>query len=155
MFSSYHVRRAHPSDRRQIQALRPDLDDAGMVEALFDEPSPDLEELILSGRFFVASSGGRIVAVAGWAPQDSLGDVAVIRAVWVDPDHAASGIGRRIVEIAEDAAVTAGYGVILAPVALAAAIMFESLGYAGAGGVEVELSAGHSLHRRKMWKHAA
>lgn len=155
MSTSYHVHRARLSDRDQILARLPDSDDAGVIEALLDEPSPDLVELILAGRYYLASSGGRIVAGAGWASQDSLGDVAVIRAVWVHPDHEATGIGRRLVELAEDAAVTAGHDVILAPVAIHSALMFESLGYAASGGVEVEMAAGHWLHRRKMWKHAA
>lgn len=155
MFASYHVRPARPSERDQIRTLQPETDDTGLIQALLAEPSPDLESLIMAGRYFVATTGNRIVAGAGWAPQDALGDVAVMRAVWTHPEHEATGIGRRLVEITEDAAVTAGYGVILAPVPSGSAGMFETLGYLAAGGVEVEISAGRRLHRRKMWKHAA
>lgn len=164
MFAFYHVRRAHPSDRTQILQLQAEaalegrhaaIDDTGIVEALLAEPAPQLDRLIHEGRYFVAMAGHMIVAGAGWAALDSLGDIAVMRGVWVRPDHRDSGIDRRLVEIAEDAAVTAGYGVILAPVAAAAADMFESLGYEAAGAVQVELSAGHRLERHKMWKHAA
>jgi GNAT superfamily N-acetyltransferase len=163
MFASYHVHRAHPSDRVQILQLQADsvldgghgVDDAGVIEALLDEPAPDLDGLIRAGRYFVAAAGGRIVAGAGWAPQESLGDVALMRGVCVHPDHRASGVGRRLVEIAEDAAVTAGHGVILAPVAATSAMLFESMGYLASGAVEVELSPGRRLQRRKMWKQAA
>ena len=55
----------------------------------------------------------------------------------------------------EDAAVTAGHGVILAPVAATSAMLFESMGYLASGAVEVELSPGQRLQRRKMWKQAA
>lgn len=163
MFTSYHVHRARPSDRAQILQLQaesaPDgsygVDDAGVIEALLDEPAPDLDGLIRDGRYFVAVAAGRIVAGAGWAPQKSFGDVAFMRGVCVHPDHRDSGIGRRLVEIAEDAAVTAGHGVILAPVAATSTLLFESLGYRASGAVEVELSPGQRLRRQKMWKHAA
>ncbi len=164
MFAFYHVRRAHPSDRTQILKLHAEaaaqgrhaaIDDASVVEALLAEPAPQLDRLIRDGRYFVAVAGPAIVAGAGWAAQDSLGNVAVMRAVWVRPDHRHSGIDRRLVEIAEDAAVTAGYDVLLAPVAATAADLFESRGYEAAGAVQVELSAGHRLERHKMWKHAA
>jgi N-acetylglutamate synthase-like GNAT family acetyltransferase len=161
MFASYHVRRAHPSDRTQILRLHAEatqegrhaaIDDASVIEALLAEPAPQLDRLIGEGHYFIAMVGHRIIAGAGWAPQ---GDVATMRGVWVNPQHRHSGVDRKLVEIAEDAAVTAGYDVILAPVDAAAADMFESLGYAAAGAVQVELSAGHRLERHKMWKQAA
>lgn len=167
MTAFYHVRRARPSDRARILSLQPEtladgsqagIDDAGIIEALLEEPAPDLDALILAGRYFVAETtgeqGGQVVAGAGWASHDALGDVAMIRAVCAHPAHRDSGIARRLVEIAEDAAVTEGHGVILAPVAAAAAGLFEALGYFATGHVEVELEAGR-VHRRKMWKHAA
>src|SRR3546814_2707941 len=58
MFASYHVHRARPSDRAQILQLQADsvldgghgVDDAGVIEALHDEPAPDLDGLIRAGR---------------------------------------------------------------------------------------------------------
>ena len=163
MFIPYHVRRARPSDRVQIVQLQAEsaldggsgVDDAGVMAALLDEPAPDLDGLIRAGRYFVALAAGKVVAGAGWAPQEAMGDVALMRGVCIHPDHRWSGIGRRLVEIAEDAAVTAGHGVILAPVAAASARLFESMGYLASGAVEVELSPGQRLRRQKMWKHAA
>jgi GNAT superfamily N-acetyltransferase len=168
MTAFYHVRRARPSDRARILSLQPEIladgslagiDDAGIIEALLQEPAPDLDALIAAGRYFVAEmtgeQGGEIVAGAGWASHDALGDVAMIRAVCVHAAHRGTSIARRLVEIAEDAAVTEGHGVILAPVAATAAGVFEALGYLAAGHVEIELDAGRRLHRRKMWKHAA
>lgn len=168
MTAFYHVRRARPSDRARILSLHPEtladgslagIDDAGVIEALLQEPAPDLGALIAAGRYFVAEStgeqGGEIVAGAGWASHDALGDVAMIRAVCVHAAHRGTSIARRLVEIAEDAAVTEGHGVILAPVAATAAAVFEALGYLHTGHIEVELAAGRRLHRRKMWKHAA
>ena len=172
MSAFYHVRRARPSDRARLLSLQPEtladgslagIDDAGVIEALLQEPAPGLDALIAAGRYFVAETpgdlggeqGGEIVAGAGWASHDALGDVAMIRAVCVHAAHRQTSIVRRLVEIAEDAAVTEGHGVILAPVAATAAGVFEALGYLAAGAIEVELDAGRRLHRRKMWKHAA
>ncbi len=157
----YHVRRARPSDRARILALESqaltdaDIDDAALIEAMLEEPVLDLDRLIAAGHYFVAEADGEIVAGAGWAPQDTLGDVAFIRSVYVHSVHGESGISSRLVEIAEDAAVTAGYGVILAPVAASVAGTFAALGYRETGGITVRLAAGGQLHRRKMWKHAA
>lgn len=168
MTTMYHVRRARPSDRARVLSLQPEIladgslaaiDDAGVLEALLEEPAPALDSLIATGRYYVAESAGdqgpEIVAGAGWAPQYSLGDVAIIRGVCAHPAHRRSGIARRLVEIAEDAAVTAGHSIILAPASPSAAGLFEGLGYMAAGHVEVELAAGHRLQRRKLWKHAA
>lgn len=168
MTASYHVRRARPSDRAAILSLQPrslaedgrfGVDDAGVVEALLEEAAPDLEELIAAGRYFVAETpgeqGGRVVAGVGWASHEALGDVAMIRAVSVHPGHRRSDIARRLVEIAEDEAVTQGHGIILAPVPVAAAGLFEAMGYNAAGHVDIVVAAGHRLQRRKMWKHAA
>lgn len=164
MFATYRIRRAQPEDRARILSLRPEAlaegvmagtDEHRLIEALIEEPAPDLDELIASGRYFVAEADGQVIAGAGWAPQDSLGDVAFIRSVVVRPGHCEATLGRRLVEIAEDAAATAGYGLFLAPVPPAVAGLFEQLGYRASGAVEVELAAGHRLRCRKMWKHAA
>lgn len=167
MTAFYHVRPARPSDRTRILALQPEtladgslagIDDAGVIEALLEEPAPGLDALIAAGRYFVAETtgeqGGEIVAGAGWASYHAPGDVAMIRGVCAHPGHRQTSIARRLVEIAEDAAVTEGHAVILAPVAAAAAGVFEALGYLASGAIEVEIAAGR-VHRRKMWKHAA
>lgn len=157
----YHVRRAGPSDRARILALESqalsdaDIDDAALIEAMLEEPVLDLDRLVAAGHYFVAEANGEIVAGAGWAPQDSLGRVAFIRSVYVHSVHGDSGISSRLVEIAEDAAVTAGYDVILAPVAASVVGTFAALGYRETGAVKVSLAAGGELHRRKMYKHAA
>lgn len=166
MFETIHVRRARPSDRARILSLQADTvvgdtapgdaaDEIRVIEALLEEVVPDLDGLIAAGRYFVAEADGQVVGGAGWASQDTLGHVAFIRGLGVDPAHRAGGVARRLVEIAEDAAVTAGYDVILAPVPAATADLFATLGYRASGAVEIELAAGRRLQRRKMWKHAA
>src|SRR5690606_36788642 len=137
MFATYHVRAARPDDRTRLVALHPEalaggtmtgVEDDRVIEALIQEPVPDLDALIASGRYFVAESGGKVVAGAGWAPHGSLSDVAFIRGVVVHPGHCETTLGRRLVEIAEDAAATWGYSLFLAPVAPAVACLFEQLG---------------------------
>ena len=164
MFATYHLRAARPEDRAQILSLGPEAlaegaiagtEDSRVIEALMREPAPDLDGLIATGRYFVAESDGKVVAGAGWAPQDSLGDVAFIRAVVVHPGHCEATLGRRLVEIAEDAAATSGYSLFLAPVPPAVARLFEQLGSRASGAFDVEVSAGQRVSCRKMWKHAA
>ena len=180
MFASYHLRAARPEDCAQIQSLHQDAlsegviggtEDRRVIEALLEESTPGIDGLIAAGRYFVLERDGMVVAGAGWAPQgspqsspqgspqsspqNSLGDTAFIRAVVVHPDHRDTVLVRTLVEVAEDAAATAGYSLFLAPVTPAIARLFEQLGYHGAGAIDVEVAAGCRLSCRKMWKYAA
>lgn len=168
MFASYHLRAARPADCAQIQSLHQDAlsegviggaEDRRVIEALLQESTPGIDGLIAAGRYFVLERDGMVVAGAGWAPQGSiqgsLGDAAFIRAVVVHPDHRDTDLVRTLVEVAEDAAATAGYSLFLAPVTPAIGRLFEQLGYHGTGAIDVEVAAGFRLSCRKMWKYAA
>lgn len=83
-------------------------------------------QLIEDGTYFVAVAEGRIVGCGGWSKRKSLygGDrgkkekdplrdpatePAMIRAFFVHPEFARRGIGRRLMELAESAALAAGF----------------------------------------------
>ena len=61
-------------------------------------------DLIGEGGFWVAEQGGRILGVGGWSPDGLESDLAWIRYLFVHPQAARRGIGRRLVERAERAA---------------------------------------------------
>jgi len=64
--------------------------------------------LLEDGRFLLAEWGGRPVGVGGWSPDSLEAKLAWIRYLFVAPDHARQGIGRRLVAAAERGAYNAG-----------------------------------------------
>ena len=61
-------------------------------------------DLLGPGGFWVAERGDRIVGVGGWSPDSLEPDVAWLRYLFVHPQAAGRGIGRRLVEEAERSA---------------------------------------------------
>jgi putative acetyltransferase len=61
-------------------------------------------DLLGPGGFWVAERGDRIVGVGGWSPDSLEPDVAWLRYLFVHPQTAGRGIGRRLVEEAERSA---------------------------------------------------
>jgi putative acetyltransferase len=137
MRETVRLRRADAADqdeilafqRAAIAAIPAGAYAADVSEAWSHTPVSGLEDLLAKGRYFVAVDGSRPVGGAGWAPVED-GETAQIRGVFVHPDHAARGLGSRLVDAAEDAAVTAGYTKIVVPAALSAVGFYEQLGYA-------------------------
>jgi len=71
--------------------------------------APDYAGDLLSNNILVAEApGGALVATAGWCRVPDDAAVARLRKVFVAPDRAGQGLGRRMVEAAEDAARAAG-----------------------------------------------
>lgn len=83
-------------------------------------------QLIADGTYFVGESDGVVIGCGGWSRRktaygsdrakrepdclrDPLTEPAMIRAFFVHPEHARRGIGRRIMELAEAAAIAAGF----------------------------------------------
>ena len=64
--------------------------------------------LLGDGGFFVAERAGRTIGVGGWSPDSLEAGLAWIRYLFVHPDAAGRGIGRRLVEVAEASARSAG-----------------------------------------------
>jgi GNAT superfamily N-acetyltransferase len=65
-------------------------------------------DLVGEGGFWVAEQDRRLLGVGGWSPDSLEADLAWIRYLFVHPQEVRRGIGRRLVEQAERAAVAAG-----------------------------------------------
>ena len=85
--------------------------------------------LLEDGQFFVAEQAGERLGVGGWSPDSLEPGLAWIRYLFVHPDHVRRGIGRRLVEVAEAAAASAGRPRFDVWSSLNAVSFYEALGY--------------------------
>jgi putative acetyltransferase len=85
--------------------------------------------LLRQGEFFVADAGGLVVGVSGWSPDPDRHDTAWIRYVFVRPEVARRGLGRRLVTTAEGAALAAGRPRLLLWASLNALGFYQALRY--------------------------
>jgi GNAT superfamily N-acetyltransferase len=85
--------------------------------------------LLADGQFFVAERAGERLGVGGWSPDALETGLAWIRYLFVHPDHVRCGIGRRLVEVAEAAAIGAGRTRFQVWSSLNAVAFYEALGY--------------------------
>jgi GNAT superfamily N-acetyltransferase len=163
MTTQHTIRRATPEDRSAILSfqraaiaqVKPGTYPAEALDSWWRTPTANLDSLIDAGRYYVAENDGRLVAGAGWEPDWRIKDTAVLRAAFVDPGHRAQGLGARLTQIVEDAAVTAGFDHILVPALLNATGFYRKLGYVNADPDDYVLSDGVRIGYRRMWKHAA
>ena len=103
-------------------------------------------QLIKDGTYFVAFTRDRIVGCGGWSKrktlyggdrlkkaEDSLRDPsiepAMIRAFFVHPAYARRGIGRKLMELSEDAARSAGFARIEIVATLPGEPLYRVFGY--------------------------
>lgn len=103
--------------------------------------------LIRDGTYFVVESGDRIAGCGGWSFRETLygGDESIIarepsivdpengaakiRAMYTDPDFKRRGIGKRIIQLCEQAARSAGYRRAELMATAAGVPLYESCGY--------------------------
>jgi putative acetyltransferase len=85
--------------------------------------------LLRQGEFFVADAGGLVVGVSGWSPDPERLDTAWIRYVFVRPEVARRGLGRRLVATAESSALTGGRPRLLLWASLNALGFYRALRY--------------------------
>jgi predicted N-acetyltransferase YhbS len=93
-------------------------------------------ELIKAGTYYVAELGDVLVGSGGWMPvaRGPRGPWrARIRAVFVHPDWARRGIGRRLVTHAETAAAQAGFAIFELKASLSGVPLYQHLGYREVG----------------------
>jgi GNAT superfamily N-acetyltransferase len=101
--------------------------------------------LLGDGRFFVAEQAGRPVGVGGWSPDGLEAGLAWIRYLFVHPDAAGRGVGRRLVEVAEASARTAGRYRFDVWSSLNAVAFYEALGYRRIRAARWPVAAGTDL----------
>jgi putative acetyltransferase len=85
--------------------------------------------LLEDGQFFVAEQAGLRLGVGGWSPDSLEAGLAWLRYLFVHPDHVRRGIGRRLVEVAEAAAIGAGRPRFDVWSSLNAVAFYQALGY--------------------------
>ncbi len=127
------------------------------------------EQLIADGTFYVADDGGRVVGCGGWSKRKSLyggsagrtdpdplldpaTDPALIRAFFVHPDAARQGIGRRILELCEEAALEAGFSRLNLGATIPGEPLYAALGFTVTERAEIDLGDGLTMAYAKMTK---
>ena len=126
-------------------------------------------QLIADQTYFVAEVDGAIVACGGWSKrktlfgadhcagrEDSLldpaRDAAKIRAFFVHPDWSRRGIGTKVLEACESAALAAGFRKFEMGATLTGVALYRARGYHEVEEIEVPLANGESLPIVRMEK---
>lgn len=130
-------------------------------------------QLIRDRTYFVAvASDGRIAGCGGWSKRRTLygGDrgktgedplrdprtePAMIRAFFVHPDFARGGIGRRFLQLCEEALAREGFGEIDIVATLAGEPLYTACGYAVRERYDIPLPGGGRMPVVRMGKRAA
>ncbi len=129
-------------------------------------------QLISDGTYFVAeivSEPPLIVGCGGWSKRKTLyggdqfhgredtfldpsTDAAKIRAFFIHPEWVRLGIGSRILEACEDAAIAGGFRRLEMGSTLTGVALYSAKGYVAAGDIEVPLEDGLTLPVVRMTK---
>lgn len=126
-------------------------------------------QLITDQTFFVAADEDRLVGCGGWSKRKSLyggsagrsepdplldpaADPALIRAFFVRPDCARQGIGRKILQLCEDAAREAGFKRLNLGATLPGEPLYASLGFTVTERTSIDVGDGITLPYAKMTK---
>jgi ribosomal protein S18 acetylase RimI-like enzyme len=165
------IRSLHAAALRELGTEHysvPQID--AMLRAGTLEPS-----LIRDGTYFVAEQHGLVCGAGGWTANDNLavphgavahGSLALgtaptalpprrafIRAVYVHPDFARLGIGRRLVARAERAAAARGIRRLELFAALSGVALYRKLGYLPLAARDFALPTGGTVSTLHMAKH--
>lgn len=126
-------------------------------------------QLIADGTYFAAEVDGVIVACGGWSKrktlfgadhcagrEDSLldpaKDAAKIRAFFVHPAWVRKGIGTKVLEACESAAIAAGFRRFEMGATLTGVALYQVCGYRAVENIEVPLANGECLAIVRMEK---
>ncbi|MBB5395675.1 GNAT family N-acetyltransferase [Mucilaginibacter sp. AK015] len=126
-------------------------------------------QLITDGTYYVAEKGNTKVGCGGWSKRNTLyggdqhkdledplldpsQDAARIRAFFVHPDYARQGIGRKIINVCEDAAKAYGFKSFELGATLPGVPLYEAMGYTAIERIDVILPDKELLGVVKMKK---
>lgn len=168
------IRTATAADRSDILALQ-HLSLRALGRAFYNERQiesylrhvPTLEDYLLDdASYFVLYEREELAACGGWSlrapaygalvhgsaeqPQRNLPKV---RAMFVHPDCARRGHGRRVLEAIEAAIVGAGYDEAVVDATLGGVLLYERCGYIPDGETEAQLPDGCRMRFVSMHKH--
>lgn len=174
------LRRATPVDRAEItKCMRASARDLG--SSFYDErTNPSFvehvavvdDQLVLDGTYFVVEGGERqsaIAACGGWSRRDKLftgndgvagggrlldpsREPARVRAMFVAPEHARRGLGRRILAACEDDAMREGFVSAELMATLPGVPLYRACGYEDVEPFDVILPDGVRLPCIRMRK---
>jgi GNAT superfamily N-acetyltransferase len=174
------MRVARPDDAARVEALMkqsvagifPGYYDAQQVASAIRHVAEVDPMLLEDGTYFVLESEGELVACGGWSRRDRLytgsgesaGDSrlldprtepANVRAMFVRPDWTRRGLGRRIMEACEAAALREGYGQLALGTTLPGVPLYLACGFEPIDESEITLSDGVRLGYVSMKKSIA
>jgi len=129
-------------------------------------------QLISDGTYYVAeTSDGRLVGCGGWSHRktmfggdrtgfkesndtllDPARDAARLRAFFVDPAYSRRGIGKRIVQISEQAARDAGFTSMELVATLPGEPLYAACGYRSIERFDIDIPGGVPIPATKMQK---
>lgn len=127
-------------------------------------------QLVKDQTYFLVEADHRIVGCGGWSwratlfggdnsmvareplPLDPVTDAAKIRAMYTDPEFARRGIGSRILELCEEAALEAGFAKVEMMATLAGAALYRARGYADVEPIQATTPNGVSVPLIRMGK---
>jgi GNAT superfamily N-acetyltransferase len=126
---------------------------AAQIEAFLEEVGTMDPALVEAGRCRVLVREGRVLASGAWAPRLTPGagfaarrqagsQAGVIQALYVDPDHARTGIGRAMVAQLEREIRSHGYGFAELEATMASVPFGTALGYWPGSPVMLGLAGG-------------
>jgi GNAT superfamily N-acetyltransferase len=172
---TYPIRRATPHDLPRIEeVMRASM--AGLGAHFYDETqtASAVEHIAVVDRqlvddrtYFVVEDEGVVVACGGWSGRKKLftgtgdsaqefldpsTDAARIRAMFVLPSHARKGIGRLILETAENDARGKGFTRFELMATLPGVPLYERCGYARVEDVTLHLPGGTTVGAVRMVK---
>ena len=173
----FHLRLAAPEDvpeltaliRASVRGLQGGDYTPAQREAALELVYGVDSQLIADGTYFLVQAGDSIVGCGGWskrhtlyggdrfaAREDSLldprTDAARIRAFFVHPEWARRGIGARILEACESAAIAAGFTRLEMGATLTGVPFYRAKGYREVEALSVPLRDGDSLAIVRMEK---
>jgi putative acetyltransferase len=111
--------------------------------------------LLNQGSFFVAEVERQAVGVGGWSPESSDRSAAWIRYLFVRPEAARKGIGRRLLKVVETSARAVGRNTFHVWASLNALDFYQALGYRRRRAVRVPLGRGIEMSCMHMVKRGA
>ena len=140
-----HIAELIPLSARKLQAT---YYSSAQIEGALGTVFAVDSQLIIDGTYFVAEACGQIVGCGGWSQRNALfgGDRSLadsqdilldptqeesarIRAFFVHPDWSRRGIGTRIMQTCEDAAIQAGFKKIELVATLAGEPLYTAFDY--------------------------
>lgn len=138
------------------------------IEALLKSGAAGLDpQLLHDGTLWVAELDGRLIGCAGWTWRGPLYgmlpgtpgpvrrpgfDPALVRSVYVAPDHAGRGLGRRLLRQVEGEARASGFTSAELHATLNAVPMYTRCGWRVVESTELELADGWTVGGAAMWR---